>query len=167
MYILPQKSKFPQARLSIFIKGHPVLQGKFYFLNEKPVFLVNIDDAKLWHNYNGYSIALQILETFQKAKLRPLILYKHITRNIVYQTTPSMFSKKGILVPYGSHRQSVLPINKWKIFKEDIQEPFNLPEVSVDNWLKPPVKTLHIDPEQLYNSRLRLKEMFLNMQTKM
>lgn len=159
IYSTPKKQNFPLARLSIFIKEHPVVQGKFYFLNEKPVFLVNIDDNKLWHNYNGYSIALQILETFQKAKIRPLILYKHITRNIIYQTTPSMFNKKGILVDY-NHRQSVLPINKWRVFKEDLQEPFNLPEMSVGNWLNPPKLYPKIDMNQYIDSRRRLKEMF-------
>lgn len=155
------KKVFPSARLSIFIKGCPVIQGKYYTLNGKPVFLVNIDDNKLFYNYNGYSISCQILETFSVAKLRPLILYKHLKKNIVYQTTPSVFNKKGILVSYGSHRQSVLPINKWKIFKGDLQEPYNLPSMSVDQWLKPPVRTLHVDPEQYNNSRLRLKELFL------
>lgn len=154
-----KRANFPNARLSIFIKGHPVLQGKYYVLNEKPVFLANVDDAKLWHNYNGYSIANQILETFKKAKLRPLILYKHLTRGI-YQAVPSRFYKKAIQVDFGQHRQLVLPIKEWVFFKDDLQEPYNLPEVSVDNWLKPPVKTLHIDPDQYYESRLRLKEIF-------
>ena len=158
--------KFQLARLSIFIKGRPVVQGKYYVLNEKPVFLVNIDEHKLWHNYNGYSIASQILETFSKAKLRPFILYKYTTRNIIYQTTPSMFNKKGVLVSYGSHRQIVLPINKWKIFKEDLQEPFNLPQVSVDNWLKPPRKFYPVYQEDYIKQRMRMKQIFLNVLNK-
>lgn len=148
------------ARLTIFIKGIPVIQGKIYKREDKWIYLANISNNKLWHNYNGYSIALQILETFQKAKLRPLILYKHIKSNIVYQTTPSMFNKKGILVAYGLHRQSVLPINKWKIFKDDLQEPYNLPEVSVDNWLRPPRVYPKVDMDQYLDSRMKLKEMF-------
>ncbi len=151
------------ARLSIFISGKPVLQGKVYTLNEKPVFLVNIDDAKLFRNYNGYAIAAQIVETFKKAKLRPTILYKHTTRNLIYQTTLGKFTTKGVLVNYGSHRQWVLPLSNWTFFKDDLQEPYNLPSMSVDQWLKPPVKTLHIDPEQQLNARLRLKEMFLKV----
>lgn len=157
------KQVFPPARLSIFISGQPVLQGKIYYLNEKPVFLVNIDDNKLFRNYNGYAIAAQIVETFKKAKLRPIILYKHTTRNLIYQTILGKFTSKGVLVNYGGHRQYVLPINNWTFFKDDLNEPYNLPSMSVDNWLKPPVKMLHIDPEQQLNARIRLKEMFLNL----
>lgn len=158
------KQVFPQARLSIFISGHPVLQGKYYQLNEKPVFLVNIDDNKLFRNYNGYAIAAQIVETFKKAKLRPIILYKHTTRNLIYQTTLGKFTSKGVLVNYGGHRQYVLPINNWTFFKEDLNEPYNLPSMSVDQWLKPPVKMLHIDPEQKLNSMLRLKQLWITQQ---
>ena len=167
MDILTQKSKqFPQARLSIFISGHPVLQGKYYVLNEKPVFLVNIDEHKLWTKFNGYSIANQILETFSKAKIRPLILYKYAEKGIVYQTTPSKFAKFGIPVPFGNHRQTILTLNKWDFFKGDLNEPYNLPSISVDNWLKPPVKTLHIDPEQKKNSDLRLKDIWNEIERK-
>ena len=164
MNSLPQKHKFPQARLSIFISGTPVLQGKFYYLNEKSVFLVNIDDNKLFRNYNGYAIATQIVETFKKAKLRPIILYKHITRNLIYQTTLGKFTSKGVLVNYGGHRQYVLPISNWTFFKDDLNEPYNLPSISVDNWLKTPVKTLHIDPQEKLNSMLRLKRLWMTHQ---
>ncbi len=157
------QSKFPQARLSIFISGHPVLQGKFFYLDEKPVFLVNIDEHKLWTKFNGYSIANQILETFSKAKIRPLILYKYAEKGIIYQTTPSKFVKFGIPVPFGNHRQTILTLNKWDFFKGDLNEPYNLPSISVDNWLKPPVKMLHIDPQQALDARLRLKEIFNNL----
>ncbi len=160
MNSIAQHRQFPQARLSIFISGKPVLQGKIYYLNEKPVFLVNIDDNKLFRNYNGYAIAAQIVETFKKAKLRPTILYKHITRNLVYQTTLGKFTSKGVLVNYGGHRQYVLPISNWTFFKDDLQEPYNLPSMSVDQWLKPPVKMLHIDPEQKLNSMFKLKEIW-------
>jgi len=155
-----KSASFPTARLSIFISGQPILQGKIYYLNEKPVFLVNIDDNKLFRNYNGYSIAAQIVETFKKAKLRPTILYKHTTRNLIYQTTLGKFTSKGALVNYGGHRQYVLAMPHWTFFKEDLNEPYNLPSMSVYQWLKPPVKMLHIDPEQKLNSMLRLKEIF-------
>ena len=161
MDILSHKqSNFPSARLSIFISGHPVLQGKYYQINEKPVFLVNIDSNKLWKKFNGYSIANQILETFSKAKIKPLILYKYAEKGIVYQTTPSKFIKFGIPVPFGGHRQTILTLNKWDFFKDDLQEPYNLPSMSVDQWLKPPVKMLHIDPEQKLNSMFKLKEIW-------
>jgi len=125
-----------QARLQIWIKGKPVLQGKVYEIDKKPVFLANIDDNKLWHNYNGYSIANQILETFQSLKLRPLILYKHIKSDLIYQAVPSDFYKLGIEVNYGNHRQMVLPVNKWKFFKGELNEPFDIPAMTVDEWKK-------------------------------
>ena len=148
------------ARLSIFISGKPVLQGKVYTLKEKPVFLVNIDSNKLWKKFNGYSIANQILETFSKAKIKPLILYKFAERNLVFQTNISTFKKKGIPILAGGHRQLILTIPEWKYFKDDLQEPYNLPSMSVDQWLKPPVKMLHIDPEQKLNSMFKLKEIW-------
>ncbi len=160
MNSIAQHRQLPQARLSIFISGTPVLQGKFFYLNEKPVFLVNIDSNKLWKKFNGYSIANQILETFSKAKIKPFILYKFAERNLVFQTNISTFKKKGIPILAGGHRQLILTIPEWKYFKDDLQEPYNLPSMSVDQWLKPPVKMLHIDPEQQLNARLRLKEMF-------
>ena len=164
-----KQTNFPTARLSIFIKDKPVLQGKFYTLNEKPVFLVNIDDNKLFRNYNGYSIAQQIIEGFSKAKLRPLILYKHITRNIIYQTTPSTFTKKGVLVDYGGHKQFVLPIKNWKTFKGDLQEPYNLPQMTIDELIKPPKKYYpSISQDDYIKQRMKLKELFLQAtQTKM
>lgn len=153
--------KYSNARLSIFIKGVPVLQGKIYLRQGKWIYLANIGPEKLWHKFNGYSIANQILETFSDAKIRPLILYKFAERNLVFQTTPSTFKKKGVPIFAGGHRQIILPIASWKFFKGDLQEPFNLPQLSVDSWLKPPIRTLHIDPQQYNESRLRLKEMFL------
>lgn len=154
------RNQLQPCRLSIFISGTPILQGKIYYLNEKPVFLVNIDDNKLFRNYNGYAIAAQIVETFKKAKLRPTILYKHVTRNLIYQATLGKFTTKGALVNYGGHRQYVLAMPHWTFFKEDLNEPYNLPSMSVDQWLKPPVKMLHIDPEQKLNSMFKLKEIW-------
>lgn len=125
------------CRLQIWIKGKPILQGKIYKLDEKWVFLANIDSHKLWRNYNGYSIATQILEAFQDLKIKPLILFKNIENKQVLQAIPSDFYKSGIPVSYGNHRQMVLPVIKWKFFKGDLQEPFNLPAKTVDEWKKP------------------------------
>lgn len=126
------------CRLQIWIQGKPVLQGKVYELDEKWVFLANIDSHKLWRNYNGYSIATQILEAFQKLKIKPLILYKNVENNQILQAVPSDFHKFGIPVSYGNHRQIILPILKWKFFKGDLQEPFNLPAKTIDEWTKTP-----------------------------
>lgn len=124
------------CRLQIFIKGKPKLQGKFYTLNGKYVFLANIDQNKLWTTYNGYSIANQILEAFSKVKIRPVILYKYVEKNLIYKATPSDFRKYGIQVDYGSHRQLILPLAKWHFFHDDLQEPFGLPKMTTDNWIK-------------------------------
>lgn len=151
--------KMQTTRLSIWIKGKPVTQGKFFYINEKPVFLVNIDANKLWTRFNGYSIANQILEAFSKAKIRPLILYKYAERNLVYQATPSSFYKKGIPILAGSHKQMILPVKEWGYFKEPLEEPFHLPVMSVDEWLKSSVLT-QVDIKEYSNSRNRLKEIF-------
>jgi hypothetical protein len=124
------------CRLSIWIKGKPILQGKYYTLNGKPVFLANIDEFKLWTTYNGYSIANQLLEAFSKAKIRPLILYHYAKRNLIYKATPSDFTKYGIQIEYGEHRQIILPLKKWHFFHEELAEPYGLPKMTVDEWLK-------------------------------
>lgn len=102
----------------------------------KPVFLANMTDAKWWRNFSGYSISCQILEAFTKAKIKPLILYKIVGKGLVYQATKTTFYKKGVLVPYGLHRQIVLPIQNWKPFTEALLEPYNLPILTTDEWLK-------------------------------
>ena len=142
--------------LKIWIGKKPVDQGKFYYLNKKPIFLVNIDENKLWTKFNGYSIANQILETFKTAKIRPLILYKHIKMNLIYQTVPSTFYKKAIQVNYGSHRQLILPVKEWKFFKDDPQEPFNLPALTVQDLLKKQDNDVHVKIAE--DVRIRLKE---------
>ena len=124
------------VRLKIWIKSKPVLQGKVYQLDGKWIFLANIDDNKLWHNYNGYSIANQILEAFSTLKVRPLILYKHKKRGLIYMSVPSDFYKHGIQVEYGKHRQMVLPVKHWKFFHKKLKEPFGLPSMDIDSWMK-------------------------------
>ena len=123
------------TRLSIWINRKPVLQGKFYYLGNKAIFLVNVDEHKVWKKFNGFSIATQILEGFRKGKVRPLILYKHVEKNLIYQAVPSDFYKHGIPVKYGGHRQMILPFVSWKFFKEAINEPFDLPAMTLDEWL--------------------------------
>lgn len=146
------------CRIKIFIKGKPVLQGKYYELNGKPVFLCNVDSHKLWYKYNGYSIANQILESFQKLKLRPLILYKNIENGLVFQATPSDFYKHGIPVNFGDHRQLILPVKNWKFFKGNLEEPFNLPALTLDKWMKKPdadVRNFSIQPNIFEQLRQR------------
>ena len=125
------------ARLKIWIQGKPVLQGKIYKEDNKWIFLVNIDKNKVWRNYNGYSIATQILELFQKAKLRPIILFKNVDSKMILMAKPTNFYKYGIPVNYGNHRQIVLPINKWGFYKGELHEPFGLPEKTTQEWLNP------------------------------
>ena len=148
------------TRLSIWINKKPTLQGKFYYLGNKAIFLVNVDEHKVWTKFGGFSIATQILEAFRKGKVRPLILYKHIERNLIYQATPSDFYKHGIPVKYGGHRQMILPFINWKFFKGAINEPFDLPAMTVDEWLgetnKEPRKVV-VAP----SVKQRLKEDFL------
>jgi hypothetical protein len=146
------------CRLMIWINKKPVLQGKIYKLDKKWVFLVNVDKNKIWRNFNGYSIANQILELFEKAKLRPLILYKNVENGLVFMANQSMFKKFGIQVNFGSHRQIVLPVNKWKFFKEELKEPFNLPQMTTSDWLNQgnEPKDIQID----LDVRRRLREEF-------
>ena len=146
------------CRLMIWINKKPVLQGKIYKLDKKWVFLVNIDKNKIWHTYNGYSIATQILELFQKAKIRPLIIYKNIENEQLLLATPSTFYKYGIPVAFGGHRQIILTMNKWKFFKEELNEPFNLPQMTTSDWLNQgnEPKDIQID----LDVRRRLREEF-------
>ena len=128
--------------LAIWIKGRLIPQGKIYKLNDKWVFLANVDDNKEWGKTGtlpkGYAIAAQVLEAFEKAKIRPKILYKHTTKGIVYLANRSVFQSKGILLPYGSHRQFLLPFKGWKFFTDDLQEPYQLPITDINKWVKGP-----------------------------
>jgi hypothetical protein len=71
--------------------------------------------------------------------------------------TPSDFKKYGILVDYGSHRQFVLPLNKWRFFHDDLQEPFGLPKLSIDDWIKQSNNTIE-DCSAPLSVMQRLKE---------
>jgi hypothetical protein len=154
------------ARLSIWIKNRPVLQGKFYYRDDKPVFLVNIDRKKWWKNYAGYSISAQILEAFSNARLRVLILYNLKEEGMVYWTKPTTFKKYGILVKWGGHRQYVLPINRWSLFARGefkLNEPFKLPAMTIDEWLKPEkkeVKIEYVTRKEYFKNMHRLSETF-------
>ena len=148
-----------QARLSIFIgHGKPIPQGKIYKKEDKWIFLANITDAKWFNNYSGYAISAQILEAFTKAKIRPRIIYNLYEKGIKYETTKSKFYSKGILVPFGNHRQYCLPIKNWKVCREDIKEPFGLPDLTIGKWIKGenPDAPVQISMDV----RLRLKEEF-------
>jgi hypothetical protein len=126
----------PPARLSIWIKGKVIPQGKFFYREHKPCFLVNITKNKWFRIGGGYTIAAQILEAFTKAKVRPQILYRLTDKGITYSANKSKFYSKGVLIPWGSHRQYCLPIKNWEVFREVVNEPFHLPDMTVDNWLK-------------------------------
>lgn len=124
------------ARLSIWIKRKTVPQGKIFQKDGRWIYLANITSNKYWRNYSGYSIATQLLETFSKAKIRPLIIYRITDKNLAWSATPTDFLKNGIPVTYGSHRQQVLPIKKWKAHRKSLNEPFNLPDMTIDEWVK-------------------------------
>lgn len=117
-------------------------QGKIYQDNKgKWIFLADMTDAKLWHNYNGYSISKQITEAFSKSKIRPRICFRVKQSGLMYETTLSVITgSKSIFVPYGSHEQWILPLKNWKVIKAITDEPKDLPVVEVANWLKPEIK---------------------------
>lgn len=125
------------CRLNIWINRKLVPQGKIYQQDGRWIYLADITENKWWRNYSGYSISAQILEAFTKAKIKPRIIYNLYKEGILYETNKSAFYKKGILVPWGSHRQYCLPIQNWKVCRDEICEPFNLPDLDVSKWLKP------------------------------
>lgn len=131
-----------EAVLSIYYtdqkrKLHNESQGKFYYLNGKPVFLADMTPAKWWRSFGGYSISKQILDAFSKLKIRPQIIYRLKEKAILYFTTPTVFKKKGILVPYGFHEQYVLPIHNFKAVSVRLEsEPTNLPVMVLADWMK-------------------------------
>ena len=156
-----------EAVLKIYYKQNGVLkseeQGKFYLLGNKPTFLADMTPAKLWRNYNGYSIAKQILEAFSKVKIRPQIIYRVKEKNILYYSTPSYFTKYGILVPYGSHQQYVLPLRKWHAKDEPIWEPFNLRVMNLNDWIKGEEKKEKVKSDSFYigySARQKLAEIW-------
>ena len=122
-------------------KSKSYTQGKFYYEGKKPIFLVDVDNQKLWKNYNGYSISKQITDMFSKLKLRVRICYRLKKSGLMYETNLSTFTgNKSILVNYGGHSQWVLPLKNWKVTKAITDDPHGLPIMDVGSWLKPPVE---------------------------
>jgi hypothetical protein len=151
------------CRLSIYIKGKNTPQGKVFIKDGKWIYLANITSNKYWRNYSGYSIATQLLEAFSKAKIRPLIIYRITDKNLAWSATPTTFLKKGIPVTY-DHRQQVLPIKKWKAYRERLDEPFNLPDLTVDEWVKSdPVEYHNATMDEYLESRERLNDIRLKL----
>lgn len=112
-------------------------QGKFYYQNGKPIYLVNTGPNRWWRNYGGYSIPKQVLDAFSKAKIRPAIIYREKEKAMIYTATMTIFKKKGVLVAYGAYPQYVLPINNWTVKNISFGgEPFNLPVMPLTVWLK-------------------------------
>jgi len=123
------------ARLQIWINKKPVLQGKFYFREHRPVFLFNVDKNKWMDIYKGYGIAEQILEGFAKSKLHVQIIAKNTDTHICYTTKRTTIYKKGIKAFYGGHTQWFLPLKNWEVFRDHLSEPFGLPKMTMGDWL--------------------------------
>lgn len=129
-------------------KVHAKPQGKIWKDEStgKWFYLADMTGQKLWHNYNGYSIANQLLDAFSKVKIRPQIFYRRRDMASLFQTNMSAFRQKGIVVPYGSHSQTVLPLRYWEAKSASrIKEPKNLPVCSVDKWVKPDMQYKFLD----------------------
>lgn len=136
-------NNLPNAVLSIYIPNQGFApQGKICRIDEKWHFIANMTDKKLWRNYNGYSIAKRILDSLPYGTK---IVYKRVDLNFYYSTNKSTFEKKGILVPYGSHRQWVLPLKNWEAHSGQFEEPHNLAVMNVDKWLRAG-KTREVSP---------------------
>lgn len=119
-----------------YLKLHSEAQGKFFYLEGKPIYLADMTPNKWWRNYSGYSISKQIIEAFEKLKLRPRIIYRLKDKGTLYEATQTKFKKKGILVAYGGHSQYVLPIKEWTAKQAVLTDPHQLPVMSVDDWVK-------------------------------
>lgn len=113
-------------------------QGKFYYTSEKPIYLADMTQKKWMRIGNGYAISAQILEAFQKAKVRPQIIYRRWDLGQLYITTPTAFKTKGIFGNWDNHRQYSLPIGFFDPKPlTDLREPRDfLPIISVEKWLK-------------------------------
>jgi hypothetical protein len=134
--------KLKQAVISIYYKDkfgqlHYEPQGKFFYLDEKPVFLADMTDSKLWRKFNGYSIAKRLLEAFADLKIKPQIIYRLKTKGTLYYAKSSYFTTKGILVAYGDHQQYILPVKNFDAKQGSISgEPMNLPKMRLEDWKK-------------------------------
>jgi hypothetical protein len=126
---------FKNSVLQIYIKGKPVVQGKFFMQGRKAVYIQNVDGAKWVRMVGGYAIAEQLLEAFSKAKLKVKIIFNIKEKAIAYSTNQTNLNKHGMPFAYGDHRQRALSI-KWMKLEKDFNEPYNLPVMSVDSWLK-------------------------------
>lgn len=165
-----------EAVLKIYYKDsqgnlHHEPQGKFYYLNGKAVFLADMTPSKWWRNYGGYSIAKQIVEGFSKAKVKPQIVYRRRDLGTIYVTNATTFTKAGILINFGNHRQYVLPVKNFKVYNENIKiEKKELPEMDLAVWLKDEPEeekiefignTAHITPIRKPEA-LKQSEMFID-----
>lgn len=120
-----------------FGKRHNEPQGKFFYMNKKPVFMADMTPAKWWKNYAGYSISKQILDAFSKVKVRPTIIYRYRIKGMNYFTNMTKFKTKGILVAYGGHSQYVLPIGNWEAKRVSMKGvPMDLPVILLSQWVK-------------------------------
>ena len=125
-----------EAILKTWIRGKPVTQGKFTYIDDKPTFIANMTKRKWYRNYGGYAIAKQILEGFKKAHVKPVIIFKRVDLNTHYITNRTRFQKKGILVTDGDHSQFVLPLIQWKAVNGMPEEPRGLYALTIDEWIK-------------------------------
>lgn len=122
-----------QAVLKIYIpKQGFVEQGKFCLIDEKPCFVANMTERKLFRNFGGYAIAKRVLDSLPRGTK---IIYKRLDLNVYYTTNKTRFQKKGILVKYGQHSQWILPLKNWKTHQGKLQgEPTNLPVMKLQDW---------------------------------
>lgn len=134
--MLKDLRKMNNSRLFLWINKKKVPQGKlFKVYGNRWIYLADIDENKFYEKFQrSLAIAVRILEAITKAKINCSILYRYKKQGIVYWARKSDFYNFGILRADGGHRQYLLPLNKWRVWKEPIGEPFNLPDVSVDKW---------------------------------
>lgn len=112
-------------------------QGKIYLDGKKWIYLADVDEKKLWRNYNGYSIAKQLTDSFSKLKLKVRILYRLKKSGLMYETNLSTITGgKSILINYGGHSQWCLPLKNWKVMKAISDEPKDLPVMDLSKWEK-------------------------------
>ena len=111
-------------------------QGKIYQDNGKWVYLQDMTPNTLWRNFNGYSIAEQVLDAFSRAKIRPQIIYRERHKGQLLYATPTLFKKKGIKANYGGHTQYILCLGYWKAKQGNVEDPHGLPVMELSKWLK-------------------------------
>lgn len=120
-------------------------QGKFYYLNNEPVYLADIDDSKLILKYNAWGISKQITDIFSKTKTRPTIIYRDKRQATVFLTNLSTITGKHSKYDFmGGHSQWFLPRAIWQPKHSSYlnEEPMNLPRMKVYAWSK----TVGYDP---------------------